>query len=245
MRTLELASTALNYDDGDSPTSDHHEGDDVLPLLEQGRRREHHDDEWKDNKDDGLEGRESCVWRGSDSMTVGSWEQQPGNSQFRRSGVGHSHRENINSTELSITCSSSADPMITSAQSSATTPSPIGCIGQDNNHADETSIMEAAGESKDASMNTPRTAPSAAAVKRHHRHHAEDKTYAAGVVVEVAGENIATTEATAGEYDSRMNPIAESYERGRWLLGLLVLQSSSSFVLNNYQVLYEFNTIIK
>ena len=33
-----------------------------------------------------------------------------------------------------------------------------------------------------------------------------------------------------------MGPIAESYERGRWLLGLLVLQSTSSFVLDKYQV---------
>lgn len=33
-----------------------------------------------------------------------------------------------------------------------------------------------------------------------------------------------------------IDPIAESYERGRWLLGLLVLQSTSSFVLDKYQV---------
>lgn len=33
-----------------------------------------------------------------------------------------------------------------------------------------------------------------------------------------------------------MSPIAESYERGRWLLGLLMLQSTSSFVLDHYQV---------
>lgn len=33
-------------------------------------------------------------------------------------------------------------------------------------------------------------------------------------------------------------PIAESYERGRWLLGLLVLQSTSSSVLDKYQVIH-------
>lgn len=47
-------------------------------------------------------------------------------------------------------------------------------------------------------------------------------------------------EATAvgGEFTDAevMDPIAESYERGRWLLGLLVLQSTSSFVLDKYQV---------
>lgn len=249
-RTLELASTPLNYDDGDSPNSDHHEGDDVLPLLEQGRRREHHDAKWKDSKDNGLEGRESGVWCRSNSMAVGSREQQPGNSQLRQSGVGHSHKENINSTELSNTCSSS-DPFITSAQTSATSPPPIGCIGRDNDHVDKASIMEAEGEAKDVSMNTPRTAPSAASMKRHHRHslsvhhNAEDAKHAVGGVVESAGEIVATTDATVGEFDSRMNPIGESYERGRWLLGLLVLQSSSSFVLNNYQVLYEFSTIVR
>lgn len=33
-----------------------------------------------------------------------------------------------------------------------------------------------------------------------------------------------------------LSPVAESYERGRWLLGLLVLQSTSSSVLDHYQV---------
>lgn len=33
-----------------------------------------------------------------------------------------------------------------------------------------------------------------------------------------------------------MGPVSESYERGRWLLGLLALQSTSSFVLDKYQV---------
>ena len=37
-------------------------------------------------------------------------------------------------------------------------------------------------------------------------------------------------------------PIAESYARGRWLLGLLVLQSSSSFVLDHYQVRQAYHT---
>lgn len=36
--------------------------------------------------------------------------------------------------------------------------------------------------------------------------------------------------------DVEVGPVAESYERGRWLLGLLVLQSTSSFVLDKYQV---------
>lgn len=35
-----------------------------------------------------------------------------------------------------------------------------------------------------------------------------------------------------------LSPIAESYERGKWLLGLLVLQSTSSSVLDHYQVTY-------
>lgn len=251
-RTLELASTASNYDDGDSRNSNHQEGDDVLPLLKQGKRREHHDPGWKHSKDDGLEGRESGAWYRSDSKTVGSWEQQRGNSQLRRSIVRHSDKENINSTELSITCSSSADPLISSARTSTTSPSPIGCIGRDNDHSDEASMMEASGEAKDVSMNTPRTAPSDDAVMIHHRqslsvqHHAEDAKHAPAAVVEDAGEIVATVDATAAnESDLRMNPVAESYERGRWLLGLLVLQSSSSFVLNNYQVLYEFNTVMR
>lgn len=36
--------------------------------------------------------------------------------------------------------------------------------------------------------------------------------------------------------DVEVGPVEESYERGRWLLGLLVLQSTSSFVLDKYQV---------
>lgn len=41
----------------------------------------------------------------------------------------------------------------------------------------------------------------------------------------------------AGDFaDMELDPVAESYERGRWLLGLLVLQSTSSFVLDKYQV---------
>lgn len=36
--------------------------------------------------------------------------------------------------------------------------------------------------------------------------------------------------------DMDMSPVSESYERGRWLMGLLVLQSTSSFVLDQYQV---------
>lgn len=36
--------------------------------------------------------------------------------------------------------------------------------------------------------------------------------------------------------EESVGPVAESYERGRWLLGLLVLQSTSSSVLDKYQV---------
>ncbi|CAM9209808.1 unnamed protein product, partial [Ectocarpus sp. 8 AP-2014] len=39
-------------------------------------------------------------------------------------------------------------------------------------------------------------------------------------------------------------PIAESYTRGRWLLGLLVLQSSSSFVLDHYQDLLRDHVVV-
>ncbi|CAM9905759.1 unnamed protein product, partial [Ectocarpus sp. 8 AP-2014] len=39
-------------------------------------------------------------------------------------------------------------------------------------------------------------------------------------------------------------PIAESYTRGRWLLGLLVLQSSSSFVLDHYQDLLREHVVV-
>ncbi|CAN0360907.1 unnamed protein product, partial [Ectocarpus fasciculatus] len=39
-------------------------------------------------------------------------------------------------------------------------------------------------------------------------------------------------------------PIAESYARGRWLLGLLVLQSSSSFVLDHYQDLLREHVVV-
>lgn len=41
----------------------------------------------------------------------------------------------------------------------------------------------------------------------------------------------------AGEFtDLDAGALAESYERGKWLLGLLVLQSTSSSVLDKYQV---------
>eukprot|EP00903_Cladosiphon_okamuranus_P011143 g10517.t1 len=55
-------------------------------------------------------------------------------------------------------------------------------------------------------------------------------------------------EATAGRGEfadaEAMSPIAESYERGRWLLGLLVLQSTSSFVLDKYQDLLRQHVVV-
>ncbi|CAM9728295.1 unnamed protein product, partial [Hapterophycus canaliculatus] len=40
------------------------------------------------------------------------------------------------------------------------------------------------------------------------------------------------------------SPVAESYERGRWLLGLLVLQSTSSSVLDKYQDLLREHVVV-
>lgn len=53
------------------------------------------------------------------------------------------------------------------------------------------------------------------------------------------GEGKVEAGAGASDFaDVEVGPVAESYERGRWLLGLLVLQSTSSFVLDKYQVSY-------
>eukprot|EP00752_Nemacystus_decipiens_P003604 g3322.t1 len=41
-----------------------------------------------------------------------------------------------------------------------------------------------------------------------------------------------------------MSPLAETYERGRWLLGLLALQSTSSFVLDKYQDLLRQHVVV-
>ena len=60
--------------------------------------------------------------------------------------------------------------------------------------------------------------------------------------VEVEGEKAEAGEpllagGEAGEFtDLDAGAFAESYERGKWLLGLLVLQSTSSSVLDKYQV---------
>ncbi|CAN0340593.1 unnamed protein product [Scytosiphon promiscuus] len=48
-----------------------------------------------------------------------------------------------------------------------------------------------------------------------------------------------------GEFpEADVGPIAESYERGRWLLGLLVLQSTSSSVLDKYQDLLREHVVV-
>lgn len=40
------------------------------------------------------------------------------------------------------------------------------------------------------------------------------------------------------------SPIGEAYDRGKWLVGLLILQSSSSFVLDSYQELIKEHLVI-
>ncbi|CAM9305192.1 unnamed protein product [Pylaiella littoralis] len=41
-----------------------------------------------------------------------------------------------------------------------------------------------------------------------------------------------------------IDPVSESYDRGRWLLGLLILQSTSSFVLDKYQDLLREHVVV-
>lgn len=64
-------------------------------------------------------------------------------------------------------------------------------------------------------------------------------TAVVGDNVEQATEEVAEAGGAGGAeelVDFDADPLAESYERGRWLLGLLVLQSTSSYVLDHYQV---------
>lgn len=53
----------------------------------------------------------------------------------------------------------------------------------------------------------------------------------------------AIPEQTADDY-ADLSRVEESYERGRWLLGLLVLQSTSSFVLDHYQTLLREHVVV-
>lgn len=69
----------------------------------------------------------------------------------------------------------------------------------------------------------------------HSEDSSADAAAATAAAVGKVGDLHEELDGGAREY-GEIGPVAESYERGRWLLGLLVLQSTSSLVLDHYQV---------
>jgi hypothetical protein len=66
----------------------------------------------------------------------------------------------------------------------------------------------------------------------------------ASAVAEVADPSVQVGNEATTTVSLRPSAVEEAYERGKWLVGLLILQSSSSFVLDKYQDLIRDHLVV-
>ena len=221
----------------DDPRVGHNESTDSRPLVEQGYHRHHYDTGWAEREKKEME---VVRRRRNEAPSVGRLGQQTEKNRQRPSA----------SSALAASfsgSSSSTDPLISAG--------PVSSGGY-NDRGDEAVALKARRtDGVGGKVNIPAFGPASAAVERNtgslRKVHRSNKPKHATLVTTITttadlkeGRDDVATPA-AGEFvDVRMNPLTESYERGRWLLGLLVLQSTSSFVLDKYQVLPSSTVII-